>query len=249
MKITIHQPYFIPWLGYFSKLAFADIYVVLDNVDFRKRHYFDRTRIVNMHGEIKWLSLPVGQNYRMKCRDVYVNLPDNLYVDKIIKTIELSYAKSKFFNNEWSELHYALKQPLISSSNLIDINLTIIKNILQVLGLAMPKIYLASTLTDNCDDPTERIISICKVLNSKSVIVGKGMSLMVHDWRKIASEGVNLYMQDYLDRHPVYDQYRRKRAGFQRGLSIIDAIFNVGRNNTKEFLINETYRPVLLNMN
>ena len=76
MKVAIHQAYFIPWLGYFSKLAYSDIFVVLDNVLFRKRHYFDRTRIVNMHGEIRWLSLPVGQNFGKKCREVNLGLQD-----------------------------------------------------------------------------------------------------------------------------------------------------------------------------
>ena len=39
---VLHLPYFLPWLGYFSKLAHCDVFVVLDAVHFTKRHYLDR---------------------------------------------------------------------------------------------------------------------------------------------------------------------------------------------------------------
>lgn len=244
MKATIHQPYFIPWLGYFSRLAFSDVYVVLDNVQFRKRHYFDRTKIVNMHGEIRWLSLPVGENFRKACNEVYVNAPDGTYINNLLKTIEFSYAKARFFDQEWSRLREALRHPLSNYSNLVELDVRIIDNITRLLGSRMPSVSFASELVTDCDDATERIISICDELGITSVIVGGGMSLKVHDWLKITNHGVSVYMQDYLVNHPVYEQSRRKRAGFQPGLSIIDAILNVGRAKVESFLVDEKFRPV-----
>jgi len=224
------------------------MFVVLDNVHFRKRHYFDRTRIVNMHGEIRWLSLPVGQNFRKKCHEVNVRLPDKSYVDKIIRTIELSYAKARFYDFEWIELRDVLQEPLLMYRNLVKINVAVIENIINLVGMNMPEIHLASDLIGDCEDSTERIINICNVLGAEAVVVGAGMSLKVHDWPRVISEGVNIYRQDYLAKHPVYEQSRRKRAGFKEGLSIIDAILNVGREQAKSFLVDEMYRPVLLNL-
>jgi len=51
-----------------------------------------------------------------------------------------------------------------------------------------------------------------------------------------------------LAKHPVYTQSRRKQAGFQKGLSIIDAILNIGRKQTKDFLVDDKYRPMLLEL-
>lgn len=246
MKVTIHQAYFMPWLGYFSKLTFSDIFVVLDNVDFRKRHYFDRTKIVNMQGEIRWLGLPVGQNFKTKCNQVYINLSDKSYVDRIIRTIELSYAQARFFDAEWPRLRDVLRQPLDSKTNLVDINLDIVKSIMTFLEVEMPKIHLASDLIENCTDPSERIIRICNAVCAKSIVVGGGMSLMVHDWKEITDQGINVYMQNYLEGHPIYKQSRRNRAGFQAGLSIIDAILNVGSKQTLDFLTDKIYSPVFL---
>jgi hypothetical protein len=248
MKANIHQPYFIPWLGYFSKLAFSDVFIVLDNVHFRKRHYFDRTRIVNMHSEIRWLSLPVGQNFQKKCNEVRVCLPDNSYVEKIIKTVEYSYAKARHYDSEWIGLRNVLQKPLLEYRNLVKINVVIIENIINLLGMNMPEIYLASDLIEDCEDPTGRIVNICNVLGAEALVIGGGMSLEVHDWQRVVNEGVSIYMQDYLAKHPVYEQSRRKHAGFQEGLSIIDAILNVGREQTKSFLVDEVHRPVLLQL-
>jgi len=244
MRITIHQSYFIPWLGYFSKLAFCDAFVVLDDVHFRKRHYFDRTRIVNMHGEIRWLSLPVGQNFGKRCHEVNVRLLDESYVDKIIRTIELSYAKARSYDVEWSDLRDALRQPLLDSRNLVEINVAAIRNIVELVGMRLPKIYLSSELVGDCDDSTERIIRICRALGAAAVVVGGGMSLEVHDWRRVVDEGTSLYIQDYLASHPIYEQSRRKRAGFQQGLSVVDTILNVGRDQTRRFIVDEIHRPV-----
>jgi len=249
MKAAIHQSYFLPWLGYFSKLAFSDIFVVLDNVLFRKRHYFDRTRIVNMHGEIRWLSLPVGQNFGKKCNEVYVSPPDKNYAKKIIRTIELSYAKARYYDVEWPGLRDILTKPLLDHTNMVKVNIAIIKNIIRYLNLRKPEIYFASELINSCNEqtnPTKRIIAICRAVGIDSVIFGGGMSLKVHDWQSIINNGISVYRQDYIQNHPFYEQSRRKRAGFQKGLTIIDAILNVGKKRATEFLIGNRYSPIKL---
>lgn len=196
-----------------------------------------------MHGDINWLSLPVGQNFGKTCREVLLTPPDNNYVNNIIKTIEFSYAKAKFFSVEWDELKKALAEPLQSHSNLVEVNISIIKNIMDILEIPMPDLYFSSHLLDCCDDPTERILKICNHLKLNSVVVGNGMSLKVHEWDLLTSNGIKLEMQDYSKMHPEYVQFRRKRAGFRKGLTIIDAILNVGREEAREYITDEKYRP------
>ena len=156
MIATIHQSYFIPWLGYFSKLTYSDIFVVLDDVLFRKRHFFDRTQIVNMHGEIRWINLPVGQNYGISCNKVFVKQPDFEYVDKLIRTIELSYSKARHFDKEWKYLKPAIETPMRKSTNLVDVNISLIRNLFDYLEIRLPTIYRSRELIDICEDPTKR---------------------------------------------------------------------------------------------
>lgn len=246
MRATIHQPYFIPWLGYFSKLAFSDVFVVLDNAQFRKRYFYDRTRIVNMHGEIRWLSLPVGENYKKTCDEVFVKTTDYSYPDSLLKTLGLSYAKSRHYDSEWEVLQNAITRPLNESRNLVEINVEIISNIAFLLDLPVPKIIYSSQIISNkYENPTDRIINICDLLGVDSVIIGGGKGLTLHDWHRVSESGVNVYLQDYLAVHPNYEQSRRKHSGFQAGLSIVDPILNVGRKTTKSYLLDSRYKPIL----
>ncbi|NJD02606.1 MAG: WbqC family protein [Ruminiclostridium sp.] len=242
MNATIHQPYFLPWLGYFSKLAFSDVFVVLDNVHFRKRHFLDRTKIVNMQGEIRWLSLPTGQHFQENYREVTIAQTDKDYVDKLLKTIEYSYAKTRYFDSEWPEIHNLLISAL-SNSNLIDINMEIIKDLMIYLNIKLPTIYYASQVSSFCEDATEKILIICKAIGINTIVVGTGKSLQVHDWHKITSSGVEIREQDYLNNHPIYYQSRRKVSGFQKGLNILDSVFNAGKHNTREFITNIQHLP------
>ena len=34
--LAAHQPQYLPWLGFFDKIAQADVFVLLDNVQFKK---------------------------------------------------------------------------------------------------------------------------------------------------------------------------------------------------------------------
>src|SRR5664279_3360690 len=108
MRAVIHQPYFIPWLGYFSKLAHSDVFIVLDNVYFRKRHFLDRTKIINMHGQPTWLSLPTGDNYATSISNVTTHGNKCVYINTIIRTIEYSYARAKHYRTEWPRLRNAI---------------------------------------------------------------------------------------------------------------------------------------------
>ncbi len=247
MTATIHQAYFIPWLGYFSKLAFSDVFVILDDVKFRKRHYFDRTRIIDMHGKVKWISLPSGQNHRLPCRLVHLSAPDATYIDHLLQTVESSYARARCFDSEWRALKQAIAGPLRGSTSLVEINVEIITNVMNLVGLEMPDLRYSSSYDIPDENPTVRVGALCKEVGIGSIILGGGSSAKVHDWSVIAREGVKVYMQDYLTFHPCYEQSRRRRAGFQPGLSIVDAILNVGRKRVREFLVSNDCVPVAQN--
>src|SRR4051812_29145970 len=65
MVIAIHQPHFIAWLGYLHRMAQVDCFVLLDHVQFERRNYQNRTRIL-MNGEARWMSVPVVQHSQLE---------------------------------------------------------------------------------------------------------------------------------------------------------------------------------------
>jgi len=242
-RAVIHQPYFLPWLGYFSKLAFCDLFVILDNVHYTKQHYLDRTRIVNMHGEIAWLSLPTGQNLGRDISQVKLRPPDTSYFSRLIQTVQASYAKALRFESEWPFVKTILTSSLETSPNLLEVNLNLLQGVALHLGIPLPQIVLASTFS-SARDATTRLTEVCAVLGITTLVVGGGRSQAVHDMRRLQSTGVQILTQDYLALHPQYSQSRRRYANFVPGLSILDALFNVGADSVRKFVSAPWYTPV-----
>lgn len=251
MRIVIHQPYFIPWMGFFSKLVYADTYVCLDDVQFRKRHLFDRTKIINMHGQISWLNLPVGEDFGKNCNEIttenalFLNKED--YVEKILLTLKYSYSRAKYFENEWSDVVSALKPPLENETELVKINLEIIKNFLKIIGIKTPRFLLSSEISkEDFSNPTERILCICKNVGAESIIIGGGQGTNVHDWKRLQNENIRIFRQDFFSNHPKYYQSRRSKLGFARAMAIVDPIFNIGRESTRGLIESKENIPELV---
>lgn len=236
----------MPWLGYFSKLCFCDVFVVLDRVHFTKRHFLDRTRITNMHGEIVWLSLPTGQNLATPIAEVRLRPPDGKSGARLIRTIESSYATAVHFEAEWPFMEALLESQLGGQPPfLLSLNVSLVCAFLGHLGIRLPEIIMASDVT-HVEETTGRVLDICQSVGITDLVIGSGRSQAVHDFDKLRAEGVRILIQDYLALHPVYSQARRRLRAFVRGLSIIDALFNVGAGEVREYLTAATYAPVVL---
>jgi hypothetical protein len=245
MKVIIHQPYFLPWMGYFSKMPYADYFMVLDNVSFSKGFYLDRTKYISNTGETKWLSIPIGNQTNRTINSIFVE--DKFFLDKFLSTIYHSYRKADYFDNEWNKIEELINKSFKNNERLIDINLSLISEVSEMIGLKTPKLLMASEYSLQ-QDKTQRIIELCNGINAKSIIIGDGSSLKIHDWERIIKEGIKVEIQNFYGKHPTYKQVRRQRLKFAKGISIIDAIFNTGVQETKLMLSLSSHKPLTLNM-
>ena len=64
MKLAIMQPYFMSYIGYFQLINAVDVFVVYDNIQFTKKSWFHRNRIL-VNGKDKMFSVPLkkGSDY------------------------------------------------------------------------------------------------------------------------------------------------------------------------------------------
>lgn len=234
-SIVIHQPNFLPWLGYFAKLIYAEKLIVLDNVQFSKRKHIDRVQITNSLGEIFWIGLSVGQNYKIPCNKIYYN--NQLELDRLTKTLYFSYSKSKYFNMYFGFFENIFQNCLGHSNILSEIDLYIIEEILKLLDINHIQIIRSSEFIESkFFEPTDRLIYLCEKTKSNQIIVGSKEATDVHNINKLRRNGVALLLQDYWNNHPTYHQTRRSKLGFAKGLSVVDAIFNIGVEETKKLL-------------
>ena len=70
MFIAIHQPNYIPWIGYFSKIKSSDHFVFLDDAQYSKNNYINRVKVLSPSGFGKWITIPVSYQYTDLIREV-----------------------------------------------------------------------------------------------------------------------------------------------------------------------------------
>ena len=122
MIISIHQPNYFPWSGYFYKIMKSDIFVFLGDVNFSKNSFTNRTDIIENKEKV-WITLPVkkklGVNINM------VEIDDDQWKKKHLSKIKNSYIRSDYFQEIWEKINLLFNS--IDTNNLAEVNKSIIK--------------------------------------------------------------------------------------------------------------------------
>ncbi|MBN1871183.1 MAG: WbqC family protein [Candidatus Omnitrophica bacterium] len=221
MRISVHQPQYLPWLGYFHKIFSSDVFVFLDDVQYKKREFQNRNKIKN-GDDWMWLTVPVVGN-----EDPYPNLSD-VFIDneqdwqrRHWRAIYLNYKHAPYFKDhcDFFENVYNSKWDRLN-----DLNMALIKYIDSSLGIEKP-VYLSSEFKLDTVK-TQRIIDICKALKADTYLSGLGGKDYLEEDR-LAESSIRLEYQDF--HHPVYKQLNMKdKDSFIPCLSTIDLLFNHG---------------------
>ncbi len=215
ITISIHQPNYLPWLGFFKKISASDIFVFLNDVQYEKNGWHNRNKIRNSDGWM-WLTVPTNAKLGMKLNEVKIDYSSN-WQKKHLKSIEINYSKSTNFKKFWHEIEmiYNKKHEL-----LMDLNLELIKFIMKNLNIKTQTIF--SSKLKIRETSSERILSICKKLDAKiylSGALGKEY-LNLDDFQK---NGIEVIFQNF--KHPFYDQNYKP---FISNMAAIDLLFNRG---------------------
>lgn len=227
--ISIHQPAYLPWLGYFNKIALSDLFVILDTVQFEKNSFINRNRIKSASGPI-WLTVPVKTKDKFKAnilKDTEIDIKEK-WQNKHLKSICLNYNKSPYFsehidkitniyNKEWTKitpLCYELTQLMCN-----------------ILNIKTP-IVLASSISGISGEKGELVLNICKKFSATTYISGS-MGKSYLNTETFKNNNIKVVFQDY--KHLVYKQLYGK---FEPNLSALDLIFNEGNNSLSTLMKN-----------
>ncbi len=233
MIVTIHQPEHMPWLGFFHKVFQADIFIVLDNIQFRKNYFQNRNKIRTKSKEgWSWITVPVSFCFGDLINDVTVNKTDGRWKRKYWDTIEQSYCKADYFKTYSEELKSILE---IEWQELGQLNLTLIKKIFEFLDLK--KEVLLSSELNVIGESSDLLLKICKKLNASHYVSGiSGKEYL--DIENFISSGINVTFQEFY--HPIYNQLH---GDFISCMSVIDLLFNHGEKSLD--IINGVNTPVM----
>jgi len=226
MITAIHQPNFMPWIGFFGKVKKVNIFVFFDDVQFeRGKTFTSRTKIL-VQGEEKWLTVPVtGKSLLCDIKDVKV-CDKNTWMKKHLNTLRINYCKSKYFDEVFHFIDNSYSS--FKSDFLIDLNTTLINEIINYLNLNVQIKYSSELCHGNNSRSDEKILYILDQLGSKHYVSGSGEGSKRYVTNEIMDKaGIKLEWHSY--KIIEYDQVGQKE--FFPGLSIVDLLFNKGRES------------------
>ena len=235
--IAIHQPCFLPWVGFFDKILTSDKFVILDHVQFVKDQYDNRVQIKTQKGR-QWITVPDLTKHRsiQKFRDTEIDNSTNWNI-KILRVIKNSYLNSKYFNIYWSNIENLFSQ---NWKWLIDLNIASIELLLKLIDIKIP-LVLSSTLPIDNLKGHELNLKIVQHLHGNIYLSGIMGSSYLNPV-EFKKENIKLIYQDL-----NYNSYPQLWGDFEKGLSVLDYIFNCGSEQVNQLL--QEHKKLYINNN
>lgn len=226
MIVSVHQPQYLPWLGYFDKIAKSDAFVFLDLVQYKHREFQNRNKIRTQMGWM-WLTIPIqtkGKGRQKICEVKIDN--ESPWQRQHLQSLKTWYGKAPYFKEYLAHLEDFYRKP---HDSFCEFAVGMIKTILTLLKINTT-LYFESQLKTT-KKRTERIIEICQKLNADTYLSGQGGKDYLEE-NKFFKARIKLVYQNF--KHPVYKQlYTRSVNDFIPQLSVIDLLFNEGPNSRK----------------
>jgi hypothetical protein len=224
----------MPWLGYLDKMDRCDVFVFLDNVQYKKNEYQNRNRIKTAHGW-QWLTVPTHYKFPQKINEVPVDNSAN-WRTKHHHALLTNYGKSPFYKKY---IEYFIELYQQDWHLLSDFNMASVILLRDLLGI-QTKTIIASEMDGVRDDPSQRLVDLCMRLGADTYLAGTdGIRYMDVDVFRDA--GIKVTFQEF--HHPVYTQMFHQ---FEPCMSAIDLIFNCGEQGM-DIIRKETARELACN--
>ena len=224
--VAVHQPNFFPWLGFFAKLAAADVFVLLDDAQLPKGGgtWLNRVRLL-LSGASRWQTAPMARPKGETLRVDEVRFADARWRRKLATAVRANYARAAHFAEVFPLLEELLELP---EERVAHFNEHAIRRLAALLGLETEIVRASSWELES--QATQRLIELVQRNEGTCYLSGDGSSgyLVEEDF---ARAGLELAYQGFS--HPRYEQ---GPGEFQAGLSILDPLFHVGPAATARLL-------------
>jgi len=218
MKAAIHQSHYLPWLSYWHKAASADVFVVLDDVQYTKNDWQNRNKIKGPGGPLL-LTVPVFHRIGRTIAETEIDAARG-WARKHREAVRLSYAKAPFFERYFPALDGLYAR---GWRRLGEVNEAFFSWAAGALGLRT-RVVKSSDLGVG-GVANERLIAICGAVGSDVYLSGRRAAETYLKPEAFAAAGVGLEIQHWSC--PVYPQ-GHPAAGFVPDLSIVDLLMNAG---------------------
>ena len=219
MIVSIHQPAYLPWLGYFDKIIKSDIFVYLDTVQLEKNSYSYRNKIKTPQGST-WLTIPLKMKGHTgkAIKDVLVDNTQQ-WKKKHLKSIFYNYKKSPFFDEIYPKLESLYKENYDLFSEFTYSHLMFWLDELSI----KTKVVKSSDLSIDTSK-SDLVLDLCKYFSAEkyiSGVLGKGY-LIEEDF---INNNIKIEYQIY-----QYQVYQQLHGDFIPHLGVVDFWMNSHQN-------------------
>lgn len=222
MRAAIHQPHYFPWLGYFDKMAKADTFVLLDEVQLEKNSLMLKNRVIATNGELKFLTISADtKNYLAREYREIQTKDAAIWKERQLNAVKNYYRKASGYREMLPLFEQFLSQDFPSVCQWTCGSIALMR---QLLGIQTPLVYQSAVDYDRSMKRSDLVYGICKAIGADTYFSGRGASVDYLDRQKFAENGVKIVFQDFT--HPVYPQINTQ--DFIPGISVLDMLFNCG---------------------
>lgn len=215
MKLAIMQPYFFPYIGYFQLLQAVDEFIVYDNIEFSKKGWVNRNRIL-VNGKDGYISLP------LKNDSDYLDIVNRSLADvwkierkKMSNRISESYRKAPYFKSVFPLFEQCLAFEDVNLFRFILNSLSTTKTYLQI---STPLIVSSEISINHSLRSEDKVLALCKARGADTYINPIG-GVGLYDKTRFKQEGITL---NFLKANNI--QYAQFSNDFIPFLSIIDVM-------------------------
>ncbi|CAH0229949.1 hypothetical protein SRABI96_02651 [Peribacillus sp. Bi96] len=230
--VTIHQPNFLPWIGFFHKAFQSDVFIYLTDVKYSSSNFQNKTYILGGDGKKSRLTVPLQKKPEMLHEKlISYHSPNQKWKRNHLKQISEVYKKAPYFHDFFPMLKEAYQK---EQALLVDLNIHLIELILHYLNYEGET--QLSTEFNTSFGKTERLVSLLKQTGGTCYLSGKSGK----DYLEVElfqQEGIEVVYQNFI--HPVYEVKNEKEC--VKNLSILDWIMYYPTDQIKETLTKDRF--------
>ena len=218
MKLGIMQPYFFPYIGYFSLIKHTDEFILLDTVQFIRHGWIERNRILKPSDGWQYIMVPLKKHSRETLiKNIEIN-NEQQWKEKILAQLQHYKKQAPYFSNVIDILNEIFSKEY---ATIVDLNLASLKTVCYYLGIntSFQVFYLMNIDIEPANAPDEWALNICKALGNIDEYWNLSGGQSFFDRKKYENAGINLKFHS-----AILTDYDQKRNVFEPGLSILDVM-------------------------
>ena len=214
------QPYFFPYLGYFSLIKNTDKFILLDTVQFIRHGWIERNRVLKQNEGWQYVAVPLLKHSRETLiKDIQINNSEK-WKDKILAQLTHYKKKAPFYKETIDVIQRSLD---IETDSIVKLNYSILDAVCRYINIPFNcEIFSEMNLEiAPVNAPDEWALNICKALGNIEEYWNPEGGTEFFNEKKYIDAGINI---KFLKHNMSYYSQRRGEENFEPGLSIIDVM-------------------------